>query len=270
NPKPLRSPPVSYLSRVLPSFPRRRLLPPPHAPPTRTPVHLPPPPAPRLLLRLARHRLAGARRPPWRSAAGSGVRWPAQEARAAAGVRGARVQHAQPPEPRRTPVGAAMRGSEEGDGAAAGAGSTTRPREGAAARAYPWGKGRRSPARLGGDIRGTGETTNALSAVPVSPFSQQTPSTCVGHGYGALGPVGRCPPSRAAPRSAIPGVPWWCSAPGMGPLLRAHRTSGRGRSSGASSRPCTATRRALQLSSGHGPRRTGRSASPDPGAGQQP
>ncbi|CAN6361217.1 unnamed protein product [Urochloa humidicola] len=182
-------------------------------------------------------------------------------------------------------------GSEDGDGAAAGAGSSTRPREGAAARAYPWGKGRRSPARLGGDIRGTGETTGALSAVPVSPFSQQTPSTCAGaiptpglhHRYRGCPPdtdlghwvrsaVARLaglppdPPSPVSPGGAAP--PGWGRFSAL--LLRAHRTGGRGRSSGAGSRPCTAARRALQLSSGHGPLRTGRSASPDPGAGQQP
>ncbi|CAN6168188.1 unnamed protein product [Urochloa humidicola] len=42
-------------------------------------------------------------------------------------------------------------------------------------RRHTWGKGRCSTARLGGgDICGTGETTSALSVVPVSPFSQQT------------------------------------------------------------------------------------------------
>ncbi|CAN6371630.1 unnamed protein product [Urochloa humidicola] len=129
-----------------------------------------------------------------------------------------------------------MRGSEEGDGAAAGVGSSTRPREGAAARAYPWGKGRRSPARLGGGIRGTGETTGAFSAVPVTPSSQQTPSTCAGaiptpglhHHYRGcpadtdLGHWVQSAVARLAglpPRSAIPGVPWWCTVPEMGLLL---------------------------------------------------
>ncbi|CAN6308025.1 unnamed protein product [Urochloa humidicola] len=60
--------------------------------------------------------------------------------------RGYQHQGARPPEPRRVPGGATTRGVEEVDGAAAGVGSTARPRGGAVARAYSWDKGPQSPA----------------------------------------------------------------------------------------------------------------------------
>ncbi|CAO2147515.1 unnamed protein product [Urochloa humidicola] len=96
--------------------------------------------------------------------------------------RGCQHQGARPPEPRHTPGGATTRVGEEVDGAAAGAGSTARPRGGAVARAYPWDKGPRSPrarrppghgspvpASCGG-INGTVEATDVLFAVLVRPF----------------------------------------------------------------------------------------------------